>query len=801
MGARQPLYLRLPEIYRIRDLEQNPPGQLEAYLSVIEEVYRGLQDNIEQLYHDFFIETCGDWVIPYLADLLGTSHLSGDPWTVRADVARTVRNRRRKGSLGAVESVVHALSGWAVHTVEMGERLVWNQHVNHQRPDSGGIAPLTLSPSISAAARGGTVTLRDPALLAFANGPFDPFAHVVDVKPPSLGVSGFNLPNLAVFLWRLEDYLTPVAKPCFRTIQSIPGAPAGFATRAVRFDLHPQGEPMVLFNTHRYHADDEPPNLTHEDAVPGPMPMARLTENTPTGKPSEYLAVATYAASPPAARPDAPGAEAVGLTLHLPDLPFAGTVWYFRGADLFGNTGWEACLRPALRENEIVIDPRRGRIVFGLAGANAGARATSLRDGLRVSPTYGFAGPTGAHPVQRKDAPARWLDQVPIRRTVDLHANPPQTLAQALANLHNLNAPLIVEIEDSLTHELDLSLVAGAAAEGGLTALRLNASLWIRAASGERPVIRLTRPLAFRPTDVLGVNAQALMDTLTVKLEGLYLTRASSFGATNALIERAALNRLEIEGCTLDPGGFRGVDGVRRPVRSAFRLDDTYGFTNAAEEDAFDQTPMIVLRRSLCGPAAMDEGYVLYLSGSIADAGSGVGAAAPALAVHAATGDPETGWGPQLALCEPEEGEPERDTEEDLCRARAGGGVTCLGRMRVAAATGRGGIFLHRFEVHDTLHGCLKFCYFSGAGDRLPQHHGCVFGPSVPIGFTAEIFGEPGYGQLLLTCDRRLLEEGPGNDEMGTFGYLHNAHRWKNIGIRLREYVPVGVHALLIPIT
>jgi hypothetical protein len=36
---------------------------------------------------------------------------------------------------------------------------------------------------------------------------------------------------------------------------------------------------------------------------------------------------------------------------------------------------------------------------------------------------------------------------------------------------------------------------------------------------------------------------------------------------------------------------------------------------------------------------------------------------------------------------------------------------------------------------------------------------------------------------------------------MGAFGYLRNAHRWKNIGIRLREYTPVGVRALLIPIT
>ena len=35
----------------------------------------------------FFIETCAPWVVPYIADLVGTSHLKGDPRTLRADTA------------------------------------------------------------------------------------------------------------------------------------------------------------------------------------------------------------------------------------------------------------------------------------------------------------------------------------------------------------------------------------------------------------------------------------------------------------------------------------------------------------------------------------------------------------------------------------------------------------------------------------------------------------------------------------------------------------------------------------------
>jgi len=78
------LYDRLPEIYRIKDAEQQPPDQLKSYLSLIEEAYGAIHENIESLYHDLFIETCDDWVIPYIGDLLGTSHLSGGPWTLRA---------------------------------------------------------------------------------------------------------------------------------------------------------------------------------------------------------------------------------------------------------------------------------------------------------------------------------------------------------------------------------------------------------------------------------------------------------------------------------------------------------------------------------------------------------------------------------------------------------------------------------------------------------------------------------------------------------------------------------------------
>jgi hypothetical protein len=785
MGTpRKPLYQRLPEIYHIRDEEQRPPGQLKAYVDILDGLQAHIRDNIETLYHEFFIETCSDWVIQYLADLVGTSHLAGDAWTLRADVARTVHHRRRKGTLGAIESLTHVLTGWAVHTVELMERVAWSQHLNHQRPDEGGTPPIPLqikkNRHICGAVRGGTVTLRDPALLSFLGGPFDPFAHVVDVKPINGGSVRYNLPNLGVFLWRLRDYTVPVTKPVLvNKIQDLTPVTSPVAPYALRFEIHPLGEPMVLFNTHRPQSDEDPPSLTHQDAVPGPMPRARLSDNPPAGDPEEYLAIKLYST----VVPEAPGDKKVGLTLHMPASPFSTVAkWRFRGANL---CAWERGLNSPLLEHEIVVDPDHGRLLIGVGGADKTVEAEPLAEGLFVSATYGFSGSgvgsTGAHPVARDDSPLGTL-KVDYNTGPDGFPAPGGTgLQEALANTHSLTAPCVIEIQDSRTYDLDMGAVSGIVDEGGLKVLLLGDSLHIRARSGQRPIIRLKRPLAFRPHDVTGSNSPVVLGDLQVELEGLYITwdkTSSDFGPETALIERAALNRLVINGCTLDPGSHETLGRARQPARYAMRLTNDGGFSDAAEVAAFSP-PKIEIVRSICGPLAIDDGYPLHLTDSIVDAASGLGASSPALAVHAATGDPEIQWGPLLTVS----------------------GMTCFGRMRVETATGAGGIWLHRLEVHDNQQGCIKFSYFSGAGDRLPQHQACVFGTEVELGFVSDIFGQPGYAQLLLQSDRKILEEGPNRDVMGAFGYLLDTHKWKNVNIRYREFMPVGIRPVLIPVT
>lgn len=766
--ARVPLFERLPGIYPVRDAEQSPPGQLQAYLGVVEPVLGEVHRSIEQLYHDLFIETCDDWVVPYIGDLLGTSHLSGDPWTLRADVAGTIALRRRKGTLAAIERLTYNLTRWGVHAVELRDTLAWCQHLNHQRPDAHGDPPQA-RPGVTrfTPVRGGTVAVRDPAMLSLTETPFDPWAHVADLRPPEGGAVRRNLPNLALFLWRLEAYRVHRAVPVAQRV-AVPGATGDEAPHVVRVRVHPTGQPVRLFNVYQFDPEREPPRVTELDRVPGPILRARLDEGSAAGNPRAYVAADPFdPALPP---PPAADLADVGLQLHLPEPEFAARpypalpplldTWTLRGENL---CAWEAGIRPPLLVGEIAVDPELGRLLIGV---ETEAEGDALAESLRVTYTYASPGAIGAHPVSRAAPPAGTLRVVTM-------LDGPDPLAAALASLPTEADAVVVQIEDSGTYELDLSAVAGTEDEGGGPSLVLAHPLTIRAASGERPVILLRQPLRFRTVD------PALAEGVWVRLEGIYVTRHAAFpGAdSDALIARAAVERVEVIGCTLDPGGHAPPSGPRPPLRAGVWLEDDHGFDTAGEEDAFDQLPRVVVQKSVTGALRVDRGYALTLQDSIVDAGGEQGGAA-AWAVASAT-DPAAGWGPPLSFA----------------------GVTVFGRTRVESVSGRGGVFTQRLEALDDQRGCVRYSCFSGDADRLPQNLGCVRATAAKLRFSAVHHGDPAYARIHDAADFRIRERGPNDDAMGAWGFLLDAAKLRNLRIRYREFMPVGIRPLLVPVT
>lgn len=236
------------------------------------------------------------------------------------------------------------------------------------------------------------------------------------------------------------------------------------------------------------------------------------------------------------------------------------------------------------------------------------------------------------------------------------------------------------------------------------------------------------------------------------------------------------------------------AQGKGNDIFPSLKLDKSYGFSDdpeKTEKDAFNQIPEIILHRTIAGSILMDTNYKLYLTESIIDAGKGVNDdSSNSFAVTSAT-----------KPAEESAEEPAEEPAKTWAAPTQVNSITVLGRMQVESISGQGGIWVHQLEVLNNQQGCLKFSYFSGKGDRLPQNHACVTGTEAKLRFVSEIFGQPAYGQLHASTDRQILEQGPNDDAMGAFGFLLEAHKWRNLQIRYREFMPVGIRPLLIPVT
>ena len=213
------LYELLPAIYRIRDAEQGEP--LKALISVIAGQLAVIEEDLAQLYDDQFIETCAPWVAPYIGDLIGYRLLHGVVPKIsspRAEVANTIGYRRRKGTVTTLEQLARDVTGWHAAVVEFFQQLATTQYMNHVR--TGNRSP----------------EMRRWEPLEHLNTAFDSLVRTADVRRIALDRGRYNIPNVGVFLWRLDSYrLTDVkAKPLK-------------PEEAKRFFFSPLGNNMPLF--------------------------------------------------------------------------------------------------------------------------------------------------------------------------------------------------------------------------------------------------------------------------------------------------------------------------------------------------------------------------------------------------------------------------------------------------------------------------------------------------------------------------------------------------------------------------
>ena len=361
VGDKDRLYNLLPVLYRERDEQQGSP--LRDLLRIVTEQADILYSDIQLLWDDFFIETCEPWVIPYIGDLVSNNLLNNaqdlhasdtanslfpdlfgpslDPTNAirtRADVARTIYYRRRKGTLPMLEEMARDVTGWAAHAVEFFELLIWNQNLNHLRMFSNGC-----------------VDLRSPEAVDRLNGAFDFMAHTIDVRAPRQLEGWHNIRNIGFFLWRLKSYL-------MENVVAHRGA------QPWQYYFSPLGNSAPLFARLRREGDEA--GLSTELHVPGPIRPAAFFK-----QPGEFYgtnqnnSLIIWIDNPPPPAP--PG----------PPVPLA----QIRCRDL---SSWS---QP--NGNIVAIDVRRGRIAFGPGAVPA--------VGVDLSYHYGFSADLGGGPYRR----------------------------------------------------------------------------------------------------------------------------------------------------------------------------------------------------------------------------------------------------------------------------------------------------------------------------------------------------------------------------------------------------------------
>ena len=125
------LWQLLPAIYRTDDaLTPGVPGPLQELFNRMGVQAATIRRSIDRLWENQSIETCDDWVVPYIGDLLATRLVSClDARAQRLDVAKTIYYRRRAGTLGLLEELVADIAGRDARAVEFFRRL---GRVRHQ---------------------------------------------------------------------------------------------------------------------------------------------------------------------------------------------------------------------------------------------------------------------------------------------------------------------------------------------------------------------------------------------------------------------------------------------------------------------------------------------------------------------------------------------------------------------------------------------------------------------------------------------------------------------------------------------
>jgi hypothetical protein len=822
------LWQLVPAYYRELDSPAlGEAGPLEELLTRIAGQVAVVRRSIDRLWEDQSIESCDDWVIPYIADLVATNLVpSMDARGQRLDVANTIDYRRRKGTLGLLEQLAADVTGWEARVVELFRRLGRRRHCLDpalgwppSSADPIGARRLQLAAGLvgglSGSPLGGTADLRRPLGAVEADTAFDEFSHRVDVRIGRGALGWYGIPKLGVFLWRLSSLAVDRATPV---------AAANSPTDCTWYSFDPTGRQVALFaastrtdtsygetwvspeewqlpgpiSQDLYDAVEGSPGLPPADRYPDPdaslWPRSLSVSGVGAGVPLDASAVRVW---PEVGRFGLPsGAGPVECGYHYGLFAPVGAGPYDRRVRGVPVRDYPAPVVP-------VPDPVSGLTLAGAVAAFDGQGTIRVTDGL----TGAAPGSLGTPAAPISDAVLAAADQgrAVIRFAP---ADEPWVFQGSVAP----NPPAAaLRLEALLVSGQDVVL------RGGFSSVTLTCCTFDPGTAGDLAQV----PTLFG----VSVDGRELRPT-TVWVEGTVET-------------------LVIDRCILGPVRTRTGGVVTSVVANDSILQSLPGNTGGPLEAADVKDADSMVRVLKHRPDALAQ----FLAGQLSPAtSSAVAAHADGTAVDPATLDGLvtdldavlTGpllWDPARFAGHPIRAStltstvgPLTAAEEQALNRRllteaypvqlADGALSLSeGLVTMSRCTLLGPAHVHRLEcsetilddvvdVEDTQDGCVRFSAWA-TESVLPRRYECVeVTPESPL-FGSRHFGESSYAQLSDSADAAVVSSdvagtpaitsgAQDGSEIGAFCSARASLKERSLLIKYQEYMPVGMTPVLI---